>query len=161
MVVAQSRGWVSGPLAGVCTIVLAGFAGACDSGFSVENGRPRVTWVAVDTIDQGQAALTIWVQDPEGDAVDATITWTAGGQSGDLVLAPGSAPLRGLPTQLGLDDEEGQPHRVIWDLDGVPTGAATFAITVDDRPHAGDAGDVYRTEGLDPRLGGGPIGATR
>ncbi len=161
MVVAQGRGSMSGCLAGVCVLALASLASACDSSFSVENGRPRVAWVAVETVDDSQAALTIWLQDPEGDAVDATITWTVGGESGPLVLAPGSPPLSGLPTQLGLNDDDGQPHRVIWDLAGVPAGAAVFAITVDDRPHAGDDGDTYRTEGLDPRVGGGPVGAAR
>lgn len=135
---------------------------ACDGGFALENGLPRVTWVAVEPVAADRAALTLWVKDAEGDAVDVAITWSAGGQSGPLVLAPGSAPLVGLPTQLGLTDDDGQAHRVLWDLTGVPEGAATFALVVDDRPHAGSDGDVYRTDdGLDPRAGGGPVAASR
>jgi len=140
---------------------IAGVFGACDSGYNIQNGRPRVTWVAVEAIDDGHAAVTLWLQDPEGDAVDTTITWSVGGQSGAFVPAAGSAPLSGLPTQLGLNDDDGQPHRVIWDLAGVPAGAASLTIVVDDRPHAGDDGDTYRVDGLDPRVGGGPIAAVR
>lgn len=146
--------WVMG------TAATASMVLACDSGFDVENGRPRVTWVAVEPLDDGSAALTLWVKDAEGDAVDARITWSGNGQSGELVLAPGSAPLSGLPTLRGLDDD-GQPSRVTWDLDGVPAGTVTLSITVDDRPFKGDAGDIYVSEPIDPRVGGGPVTLTR
>jgi len=94
--------------------------------------------------------------------VDVAITWSVGGQSGVLALAPGSAPLLGVPTERALGEPLGQAHSVLWDLSGVPEGAATFVLTVDDRPHAGSDGDAYRTsEGLDPRVGGGPVAASR
>lgn len=144
--------------AAIAGVVSAG-AAACDSGLDVQNGRPRVTWAAVEVLDEGRAYLTLWLQDPEGDAVDARVTWSAGGSSGELALAPGSAPLLGLPTQLGIATTSGQAHRVVWDIGAVPAGAATLTIEVDDRPHAGDEGDAYRVEGLDPRVGGGPIAA--
>ncbi len=144
----------------VVTAATSSMAVACDGGFDVENGRPRVTWVAVEPLDDDSAALTLWVKDAEGEAVDATITWSANGQSGALVLVPGSAPLSGLPTVRGLDDD-GQASRVTWDLSGVPAGAVTLSITVDDRPFTGDAGDLYVSEPIDPRVGGGPVALTR
>jgi len=158
---AVGRRFVSGASSGVAAVAWFSLVSACDGGFALQNGRPQVTWVAVEPIDDGHAALTIWLRDPEGDAVDARVTWTVSGASEVVALAPGSPPLSGLPTQLGLNDDSGQPHRVIWDLTGVPAGAATFTIAVDDRPHAGDDGDTYRTEPLDPRVGGGPIATTR
>lgn len=136
-------------------------AGACEGGFEVENGRPRVTWVALEALPGERAALTLWLQDPEGDAVDVTASWQLGAEGGAVALAPGSPPLTGLPTQLGLGTVSGQPHRVVWDLGGVPAGAVTLTIRVDDRPHTGDDGDAYRVEGVDPRQGGGPLAATR
>lgn len=139
---------------------LAAFGLACDDGPDLSNRAPVVTQVALEALDEGRAALTLWVKDAEGDAVDVAITWSAGGQSGALVLAPGSAPLVGVPTELALGEALGQAHRVLWDLAGVPEGAATFALTVDDRPHSGADGDTYRTsEGIDPRVGGGPVPA--
>jgi hypothetical protein len=141
-------------------LAVAAVAG-CDGGFEVENGRPRVTWVALEALGAERSALTLWLQDPEGDAVDVAARWSLGAQSGALTLAPGSAPLAGLPTQLGIGTVNGQSHRVIWDLAGVPAGALTLVLTVDDRPHAGDAGDSYRIEGIDPRESGGPFAATR
>ncbi len=136
-------------------------ASACDGGFDVENGRPRVSWVALESLAGERAALTLWVQDAEGDPVDVTASWQRGSESGAVALAAGSPPLIGLPTQLGLGTVNGQPHRVVWDLGGVPAGAVTLTIRVDDRPHAGDDGDAYRVEGVDPRQGGGPLAATR
>ncbi|MND01452.1 hypothetical protein D3C83_204500 [compost metagenome] len=53
----------------------------------------------------------------------------------------------------------GQPHRVLWDLAGVPDGPLVLTIQADDRPHAGGAGDTFRVEGLDPRVTGGPVAA--
>lgn len=142
--------------------VLASGWVACDDGPDLSNRPPVVTQVALEALDEGRAALTLWVKDVEGDAVDVTVTWSAGGQSGSLVLAPGSAPLLGVPTELALGEVLGQPHRVLWDLSGVAEGAATLALTVDDRPHAGSDGDTYRTsEGIDPRVGGGPVAAVR
>jgi hypothetical protein len=132
----------------------------CDGGFVVENGLPRVTWLAVEPISAERAALTLWVQDPDGDAVDVAITWAAAGATGDLELAPGSPPLLGLPTQLGLGSEDGQAHRVIWNLAGVPDGALTLTLRLDDRPHKGSDGDLYRAQGIDPRVGGGPFAAS-
>jgi len=139
----------------------AGVGAACDGAFTLENGQPRVTWVALEPLDGERAALTLWVEDAEGDAVDVAISWMVGAETGPLVLARGSAPLLGLPTQLGLNSDGGQPHRVLWDLSGVPQGPAVLLLQVDDRPHAGSAGDVYRTEAIDPRLGGGPVAAVR
>lgn len=132
---------------------------ACTDSYEVKNGRPRVTWAALEAIDEGEAALTLWLQDPDGDAVDVSITWTAGAAGGAFEPSPGSAPLSGLPTQLGLDDPAGQAHRVLWNIAAVPAGPVTLTLVVDDRPHAGDDGDAYRVEGLDPRLGGGPVTA--
>jgi hypothetical protein len=131
---------------------------ACENGVTLENGRPRVTWVASDPADD-TAALTFWVADPEGDAVDVTIVWVQGDVETPLVLAPASPPLIGLPTFLGLNDESGQAHRVIWNLDGVPEGSVDLLITVDDRPREGDEGDTYRVEGLEPRATNAPIAA--
>lgn len=145
----------------VLTALAAGWV-ACDDGPDLSNRPPVVTQVALEALDEGRAALTLWVKDVEGDAVDVAITWSAGGQSGPLVLAPGSAPLSGVPTELALGEALGQPHTVLWDLSGVPEGAATFVLTADDRPHAGSDGDTYRTsEGIDPRAGGGPVPAVK
>jgi len=135
--------------------------GACDSDLVLKNGRPRVTWVETTPIDATTTALTLWVKDAEGDAVDVAIRWELGGQSGDLVLAPGSAPLKGLPTELGLNTAEGQVHRVRWNISEVPAGALTLLLTVDDRPYEGDDGDTYRVTGLDPRAEAGPLPALR
>ncbi len=144
----------------VVTAATASMVVACDSGFDVENGRPRVTWIAVEPFDDDGAALTLWVKDAEGDAVDARITWSGNGSSGELALMAGSPPLSGLPTLRGLE-ADGQPSRVTWDLSGVPAGTVTLSITVDDRPFTGDAGDTYVSEPIDPRVGGGPIQLTR
>jgi hypothetical protein len=131
---------------------------SCDGGVVLENGRPRITFVASAPVD-GRASLTLWVADPEGDAVDVTLAWSQGTQSGPVVLAPASPPRLGLPTELGLNDDAGQPHRLLWLLDEVPEGPLELELTVDDRPHAGDAGDSYRVTGLDPRAQVAPIAA--
>lgn len=136
------------------------FAVACESDLTLENARPAVTWVEATPIDTGRSALSLWVKDAEGEAVDVEITWAAGGQGAELVLAPGSAPLFGLPTELGLNTAEGQLHRVTWDLTGVPSGALTLTLTVDDDPYEAPAGDTY-TVTLDPRAATGPVAATR
>lgn len=136
--------------------VLALGASACGDGVALKNGPPRVTWVAVEALAGDRAALTLWVQDPEGDAVDVGISWSGGGAGGEIALAPGSAPLLGLPTQAGLNDDEGAPHRVTWDLTGVPEGAIELSIDTDDRPYDDDAGDTWRVT-LDPRTTVGPL----
>ena len=87
--------------AGVAAAISLAMLGCSDT-IDLDNGRPRVTWVAIEAIDADQAALTLWVQDVEGDAVDIDARWTSGGESGPVVLRPGSAPLSGLPTQLNL-----------------------------------------------------------
>ena len=130
----------------------------CGDGVALKNGRPRVTWVAVEALASERAALTMWVQDPEGDAVDVGLGWGAGNAGGEVALAPGSAPLLGLPTQAGLNDEHGTPHRVTWDLTGVPAGQVELSIDVDDRPFDDDPGDTYRVT-LDPRTTSGPLTA--
>ena len=146
---------------GVMMTVALTLAGACDGGFVMRNGLPRVTWVALEALDGDRAALTLWLQDADGDAVDVKASWSVGGESGEVTLLPGSAPLVGLPTERGIGSEEGQPHRVIWDLGDVPDGAVTLTFVVDDRPYKGDDGDVYTANGLDPRVGGGPLEAVR
>jgi len=142
-------------------LTLSTFAIACDGDLALKNGRPSVTWVETTPIDSNTSALTLWVKDAEGEAVDVAIRWEAGSQSGDLVLAPGSAPLTALPTELGLTLEEGQIHRIQWDLTDVPAGALTLVLTVDDRPYEGDDGDTYRVTDLDPRADSGPLPALR
>lgn len=136
------------------------FAVACESDLTLENARPAVTWVEATPVDTTRAALSLWVKDAEGEAVDVAIRWSAGGAGGDLVLAPGSAPLLGLPTELGLGTAEGQLHRVAWDLTGVPAGQVTLTLTVDDDPYEAPVGDTY-TVVLDPRTAMGPVRATR
>jgi hypothetical protein len=142
-------------------LALSTVALGCDGDLVLKNGRPSVTWVETTPIDANTSALTLWVKDAEGDAVDVTARWEVGSQSGDLVLAPGSAPLTALPTELGLTLEEGQIHRVQWDLTGVPAGALTLVLTVDDRPYKGDDGDTFRVTDLDPRADSGPLPALR
>lgn len=133
---------------------------ACESDLTLENARPAITWVEATPVDSTRAALSLWVKDAEGDAVDVAIRWSAGGEGGDLLLTAGSAPLLGLPTELGLGTAEGQLHRVGWDLTGVPAGALTLTLTVDDDPYEAPAGDTY-TVVLDPRTAAGPVPATR
>lgn len=133
---------------------------ACESDLTLENARPALTWVEATPLDIASASLSLWVKDAEGEAVDVAIRWSAGGAGGDLVLAPGSAPLLGLPTELGLNTAEGQLHRVTWDLTGVPSGELTLTLTVDDDPYESPAGDTF-TVVLDPRTGTGPVPATR
>lgn len=133
---------------------------ACESDLTLEDARPAVTWVEATPLDTTRTALSLWVKDAEGEAVDVAIVWSAGGAAGDLVLAPGSAPLLGLPTELGLGTAEGQLHRITWDLTGVPDGALTLTLTVDDDPYEAPAGDTY-TVVLDPRDAAGPVLATR
>lgn len=136
-------------------------ASACDGDLALKNARPRVTWVEVTPLDSGRAALTFWLQDPEGDAVDVAIRWEQGGASGAVSLAPGSPPLSGLPTELGLNTANGQVHRVFWALGEVPAGALELVFQVDDRPYEGDDGDTYRVSGVDPRASVGPVPAVR
>lgn len=133
---------------------------ACESDLTLENARPAVTWVEATPIDASRTALSLWLKDAEGEAVDVEVIWSAGGQGAELALAPGSAPLLGLPTELGLGTAEGQHHRVTWDLTGVPTGAVTLTFTVDDDPYEAPAGDTY-TVILDPRSATGPLAASR
>ena len=153
--IVQRFGGVSGWL------VAAALVGACGDEVVVKNGQPRVTWVALEALGEDRAALTLWVQDAEGDAVDVVIRWRVGGEEGPVVLAAGSPPLMGLPTELGIGDDAGQAHRVVWNLGEVPPGNAELTLQVDDRPHQGGDGDTYRVDGLDPRVGGGPAAASR
>ncbi|MFO0749371.1 MAG: hypothetical protein U1F43_27445 [Myxococcota bacterium] len=128
-------------------------SGACTNTITLENARPRVTWIAVAAPEDGDVArVTLWIADIEGNAVDVTATWSAGAESGDVVLAPGSYPLVGLPTREGVNDPNGVPHSILWDLSDVPDGAVELELEVDDTPHDKKAGDVYKVT-LDPRSG--------
>ena len=142
-------------------LTLLTFVVGCDGELVLKNGRPSVTWVETTPIDATTSALTLWVKDAEGEAVDVAIRWELGSQSGDIVLAPASPPLTGLPTELGLTLDEGQIHRIQWDLRDVPTGALTLVLTVDDRPYKGNDGDTFRVTDLDPRADSGPLPALR
>jgi hypothetical protein len=132
----------------------------CDGDIALENSRPAVTWVEVAPLPGDQCALTFWIKDAEGEAVDVEVIWSAGADGDLIALAPGSAPLWGLPTELGLNTDEGQVHRVIWDLEGVPDGEVSLKLTVDDRPYEAPAGETF-TVTLDPRMALGPVAATR
>lgn len=136
-----------------------GLFAACDGDIVLENARPAVTWVEVAPLDASKTSLMLWVKDAEGEAVDVEIVWSAGAAGDFIALAAGSAPLSGLPTELGLNTEEGQLHQVTWDLEAVPTGEVTLTFTVDDRPYEGAAGDTYQVT-LDPRVATGPVAAT-
>ena len=158
MNVEKYRGY--GILWGLGGAVLALGAG-CDDGIDLANARPRVVQVGAAPGSENEATLTLWVADGEGEPVDVTLSWVSGAASGDVLLATGSAPLLGLPTELGINASLGQEHAVTWDLDGVPSGAVTLLVTVDDRPFDDAEGDTYRVEGLDPRTGSAPIAAIK
>lgn len=158
----RSSRWLSLLLAGAATAS----ASACTNTIALDNARPRVTWVAIEgPSDAGLggdvARVTMWIADVEGNAVDVTARWTAGGESGTVVLAPGSYPLSGLPTIMAIDDPTGQPHPFDWDLTAVPDGAVTLELEVDDTPHDGKGGDVYKATAIDPRAGTSPVTLTR
>jgi len=137
----------------------------CDDELALRNGRPRVTWVALERVPDGDpvcpfrscSRVTLWVADIEGDAVDVAARWTAGATSGELTLAPGSYPLSGLMTRTEIANANGVPHMVLWDLAGVPAGTVTLELTVDDRPYDGAAGDTYTTPQVDPQLDVSPV----
>lgn len=133
----------------------------CDDAIDLTNARPRVVQVAVAPAVGDTTTLTLWVADAEGEPVDVDLTWSAGGSTGEVLLAPGSAPLLGLPTELGLNASLGQEHAITWDLSGVPSGAVTLILNVDDRPFDDTDGDSYRVDGLDPRAGSAPIAAIK
>lgn len=147
-------------LAGLSWGIVGALAG-CDDSLDLANSRPRVVQAQVAPGAENEATLTLWIADAEGEPVDVAISWSAGSQTGEVLLAAGSAPLVGLPTELGLNSALGQEHAVTWDLDGVPSGAVALILTVDDRPFDTSAGDTYRVEGLDPRVGSGPIAAVK
>lgn len=151
-------------------IALLGLAvTGCDSEIALKNARPRVTWVAVERVPDGDpscpfrscARLTMWLADVEGDAVDVEARWTGGGASGDVALAPGSYPLTGLMTRTAIADDNGVPHMVLWDLADVPAGEVALELTVDDRPYDDARGDTYTTPAIDPDVGASPVQAQR
>lgn len=141
----------------------------CDSEIALKNARPRITWVAVERVPDGDAScpfrscarLTLWVADVEGDAVDVEARWTAGSDSGEVALAPGSYPLTGLMTRTAIGDVNGVPHMVLWDLADVPTGEVALELTTDDRPYDGARGDSYTTPSFDAHGDVSPVAAQR
>ncbi len=155
--------------ANVVAALLAMSTVACDTAIELKNARPRVTWVSIEAVPEGDATcpfrtcarLTLWVADVEGDAVDVTSRWVAGAESGELALVPGSYPLTGLPTRSAEDRTNGEPHMVLWDLADVPAGTVTLALTTDDRPYDGSKGDTYTTPAIDPRTDVSPVEAAR
>lgn len=155
----RNSGWLGGiaaTLGGAITV------GACSDSITLQNARPRATWVAVEPVaDDDVARLTVWLADVEGDAVDVVARWSAGGQSGALVLAAGSYPLVGLPTREAINDPNGEPHLVLWDLADVPDGPVTLTLELDDTPYDGKAGDTYTSGAIDPRAGSEPVQLTR
>lgn len=146
-------------------VAAATLVGACTDAVSLRNARPRITWLAIDPVAAGDprcpdsvcAAVTFWVADAEGEAVDVTAEWVAGGDRGALALAPGSHPLSAVPTRIGQADIRGVPHTIIWMLDEVPTGDVVLELSADDSPHKGDDGDVYATPPLDPAATVAPV----
>lgn len=135
-------------------LTLAAWLGACSADLKIDNARPRVTWVAVEEAEPGTAALTLWVQDLEGDSVDLQANWLAAdGTRGEVELAPTSYGFIGVVTRDAFGDPHGAEHRVFWDLARVPAGTVTLELEVDDRPFDSDPGDTYTTDAFDPRAG--------
>ncbi len=128
--------------------------GGCSTDLKIDNARPRVTWVAVEAAEPGTAALTLWVQDLEGDSVDLQANWLAAdGTRGEVELAPTSYGFIGVVTRDDFGDPHGAEHRVFWDLARVPAGTVTLEFEVDDRPFDSDPGDTYTSDAFDPRAG--------
>ncbi|MGM0574494.1 MAG: hypothetical protein ACQEXJ_02000 [Myxococcota bacterium] len=112
---------------------------ACNEAIDVRNAGPRATWVAVQPAEDGIVELTLWVSDLDGDPVDVEAGWRADGEAEvtPLALAPGSHGTAGLTTEQEIFDPAGQPHRLLWDVEGVPTDRDLRLIFVPDDREAG------------------------
>lgn len=133
----------AGRLAAVL-LVAAGLAGlvggGCSSVMELDNGAPRVTWVAVSPRGVDRAVITVWLQDLEGDSVDLEIDWIdASGGVTPITPAVGSYGLSGLPTRDALFDPNGQPSQILWDTSGL-SGSGRLRLAPNDAPYAGGAG---------------------
>ena len=112
---------------------VASLCAACDSAPEFRNVQPRVTWVAVGPPEQGVARITVWISDRDGDPVDLEVSWEApGGSAQPITLGPGGHGVVGLTTDLAVFDPAGQPHEIMWDVTGVPEGAAQLRFVAED-----------------------------
>jgi len=140
----------------VASLGLGGLASSgCDDTFTLDNARARLTWLTViPQLDTDTAAVHFWLQDLEGDSVDVTLAWVApGGATTQLKQVAPAHPLTGTVTRDAIGDLNGQEHRVVWDLSGVPTGQGHLVLTSNSTPTDAAELDTWLSPNFDPRDG--------
>ncbi len=125
----------------------------CDTELEISNAVPRVTWVAVQPPIAGEslAEVTVWVYDVEGDPVDLSAHVLVNGAEVPLVLESGSHGLVGLTTQAARFDANGQPHLLIWNVDGLSASEVQLRFAPNDR--VGGQGKAVLTPPFEIEIG--------
>ena len=138
------------------TCILLAFAWClvgCDAELEIANAAPRVTWVAVQPPIAGEsmAEITVWVYDVEGDPVDLNVYVLRNGVEEPLVPESGSHGLVGLTTQAARFNDNGQPHLLVWNTEGLAGAQVQLRFEPNDR--VGGVGKRVLTPPFDVEVG--------
>ena len=155
------RSWPARVTIAALTAPTIAASGGCDDTIDIANAAPRLTWVLVAPVDEGQATLHFWLSDLEGDSIDVVARWVArDGTDGPVAQVAPAFPWTGRVTRDALLDPNGQEQRIAWDLDALPVDAEVqLVFDIDDDPTDSRPADRWTSSFFDPRVGLDP--ATR